>query len=331
MKAAIYHEFGEANVLKYEDISDPEINDDEILVKVKSASINSLDIRLRSGKSPRPVDLPHVGGVDISGEIVDVGKNVEGMGVGTRVVVNPTVRLEKGFHVIGVNLYGGFAEYVKVPGENVVPIPDSLSFEDASTLPVCYVTGLYGLIDRGNLKSGETVLVHAAGSGTGSAAVQVAKINGAKVIATAGSDEKLEKAKELGADETINYNKSDFAEDIKSIASGGVDLIFDQVGASFWDKNIQSLKVKGRLLLVGVVGGGVIEKAGLGPIIMRDLDVLGVTMFNATNEHLKNVVDLMASGKVKSVIDRTFPLSEASEAQKLLENRAQFGKVVLNP
>ena len=234
MKAIIYHEFGDVDVLKYENTDVPETRDNDVLVKVKAASINSLDLRLRSGKSPRPVDLPHVGGVDISGDIESVGSGVSNVSPGDRVVVNPTVKLEKGFSVIGVNQHGGFAEYVNVPATNVIKIPDNLSYDDASTLPVCYVTAIYGLENRGGLGSGETVVVHAAGSGTGSAAVQIAKHMGAKVIATAGSDEKLEKAKALGADEAINYNSDDFGEVIK----GGVDLIFDQVGASFWENNL---------------------------------------------------------------------------------------------
>ncbi|MGI9534248.1 MAG: quinone oxidoreductase family protein [Thermodesulfobacteriota bacterium] len=327
MKAIIYHEFGDVDVLKYEDADVPEISDSEVLVRVKAASINSLDLRLRSGKSPRPVDLPHIGGIDISGDIESTGSGVSNINTGDRVVVNPTVKLEKGFSVIGVNQYGGFAEYVKVPATNVVKIPDNLSYNDASTLPVCYVTAIYGLSSRGGISSGETVLVHAAGSGTGSAAVQIAKHYGAKVIATAGSDEKLEKAKALGADETVNYNSEDFGEVIK----GGVDLIFDQVGASFWDNNLKILNPKGRLLLVGVVGGGVVENVGLGPIIMKDLSVLGVTMFNAGGSVLEDAVKLAADGEIKPAIDKTLPLSEASEAQKLLQDRQQFGKVILNP
>ena len=327
MKAIIYHEFGDVDVLKFEDTDTPEIGSDDVLVKVKSASINSLDLRLRSGKSPRPVDLPHIGGIDISGDIESVGSGVSNVNKGDRIVVNPTVRLEKGFSVVGVNQYGGFAEFVKVPATNVVKIPDNLSYDDASTLPVCYVTAIYGLVNRGGLSSGETVVVHAAGSGTGSAAVQIAKHLGAKVIATAGSDEKLEKAKQLGADEAINYNSSDFAEVIK----GGVDLIFDQVGANFWENNLKILKPLGRLLLVGVVGGGVVENVGLGPIIMKDLSVLGVTMFNAEQSVLEQAVKLASEGNINPAIDKTLPLSEASEAQKLLQDRQQFGKVILNP
>lgn len=332
MKAIIYHEVGEIDVLKYEDVDQPEPGDDEVLIKVKASSLNSLDIRLRTGKSPRPVDLPHVGGVDVSGDIAKTGKNVKGFKEGDRVVVNPTLKKEKGFDVLGVNAWGGFAEYVKVPAENVVIIPDNVTYDDASTLPICYVTAYYGLMTRGNLKAGETVLVHAAGSGTGSAAVQIAKMTGAKVIATAGSDEKLEKASELGAEETINYKEKDFSDEIKNITGGkGVDLIFDQVGASFLDNNLKSLKPGGRLLLVGVVGGPVAEKVGLGPIIMRDISVLGVTVFMAPKSDLEKVVALASEGKIKPVIDKTFPLEKAGEAQKLIEDRKQFGKVILNP
>jgi alcohol dehydrogenase len=332
MKAIIYHEFGGVEVLKYEDVPDPEIGDDEVLVSVKAASLNQLDLRLRSGKSPRPVDLPHIGGVDIAGDVAEVGKNVKDLNLGARVVIDPTVKSGGGPpKVIGVNLYGGFAEYVKVPAANVVPIPDDLSYEDASTLPICYVTAWYGLFERGGLKRDETVLVHAAGSGTGSAAVQVAHLAGARVVATAGTDEKLEKAKELGADETINYNKSDFSEEVKKITNNkGVDVIFDQIGGSVWEKNIQTLSRKGRILLVGVVGGGS-STINFGPIIMKDIAILGVTVFNAPRSNLITVVNLVSQKTIRPVIDKTFPLKEAASAQKLLEDRSQFGKVILRP
>lgn len=331
MKAIRYHEVGEVDVLTYEDVPTPEINDDEVLVRVKAAALNHLDLRLRAGKSPRPVELPHVGGIDAAGDIEEVGKNVTDLTPGTRVVIDPTVKSPKGFTVMGVNFHGGFAEFVKVPATNVVPIPDELSYDDASALPICYVTAWYGLYDRGGMQNGETVLIHAAGSGTGSAAVQVAKEGGAYVIATAGSDEKLEKVKEIGADETINYNNSDFAEEVKKITDGkGVDLIFDQVGASVWENNLKSLKAKGRLLLVGVVGGGQ-TTFNLGPVIMRDISVLGVTVFNAPRQNLINAINLVSLNRFKPVIDKTFPLSEAAEAHKMLEDRNQFGKVILNP
>ena len=331
MKAIRYHEFGGVEVLKYEDVQEPQIGDQDILVRVKAVSLNHLDLRLRSGKSPRPVDLPHIGGVDIAGEVAEVGKGVTDPKPGARVVVDPAVKIKGGVEVIGVNRYGGFAEYVKVPAENVVPIPAELSYDDACTLPICYVTAWYGLNERGNLKAGETVLVHAAGSGTGSAAVQVAKLIGAKVIATAGTDEKLDKAKELGADATINYEKSDFAEEVKKITDKrGVDLIFDQVGASLWENNLKSLATLGRLLLVGVVGGGT-TTFNFGPVIMRDISIAGVTVFNAPRSNLVNVINAVSLNLIRPVVDKTFPLKNAAEAQRLLENRNQFGKVILNP
>lgn len=331
MKAIIYHETGGVEVLKYEDVKEPDLGPEDVLVKVKAAALNHLDLRLRSGKSPRPVDLPHVGGIDIAGDVEKVGENVSEIQPGQRVVIDPTVKTPKGPSVIGVNMWGGLAEYVKVPASNVVPIPNEVSYDDASTLPICYVTAWYGLVDRGGMEQGETVLVHAAGSGTGSAAVQVAKELGANVIATAGSDEKLEKVKELGADATINYNSSDFAEEVKNITEGkGVDLIFDQIGASAWENNLKSLKAGGRILLVGVVGGGQ-ETLNFGPIIMRDLSLLGVTVFRAPRKNLINLINMLSLSRLSPVIDKKLPLSEAQEAQKMLEDRSQFGKVILNP
>ena len=331
MKAIRYHEVGDVDVLKYEDVDMPEIGDNDVLVRVKASALNHLDLRLRAGKSPRPVELPHIGGIDAAGDVETVGANVTDIAPGTRVVVDPTVKTPKGNLVMGVNFYGGFAEYLKVPATNVVPIPDELSYDDASTLPICYVTAWYGLYDRGGLEKDETVLVHAAGSGTGSAAVQIAKEGGATIIATAGSDEKLEKVKEIGADHTINYNTHDFAEEVKNITDGkGVDVIFDQVGASAWDNNMKSIKPKGRVLLVGVVGGGQ-TTFNFGPVIMRDLSIIGVTVFNAPRQNLINAINLVSLNRIKPVIDKTFPLAEAAQAQKMLEDRSQFGKVILNP
>lgn len=332
MKAVIYHEFGETDVLKYEDVSDPEPSPGEVVVEVKSSSINSVDLRLRSGKSPRPVPLPHVGGVDVAGVVSSTGDGVEGVKTGDRVMVMPAVRSEKGLQIVGVNLHGGFAEYVKVPSSNVVAIPEGLSFDDAATLPTCYVTAWYAFCERGEIGEGETVLVHAAGSGTGSAAIQVAKLFGSFVIATAGSDEKLEKAKEIGADLTINYNSSDLSAELKEITrTRKINMIFDPVGASVWKENIDSLAPRGKLLLIGVAGGGAVEKTAIGPMIMKDLSVLGVTVFNARAEHFEKVASLAKEGKLKPLIHGKFHLSEAAEAQKVLEKRMQFGKVVLNP
>ena len=168
MKAIIYHEFGETDVLKYEEVNNPELGPGEVLVEIKSSSINFVDLRLRSGKSPRPVPLPHIGGVDVAGIVCEKSDDVSDVETGQRVIVMPAVRSEKGLEIVGVNLHGGFAEYIKIPSSNVVAIPDGLSFDDAATLPTCYVTAWYAFCDRGNIGKGETVLVHAAGSGTGS-------------------------------------------------------------------------------------------------------------------------------------------------------------------
>ena len=290
MKAIIFHEVGEPEVLKYEDVDDPVAGAGEVVVNVKATTLNSLDTKLRSGKSPRPVDLPHVGGVDIAGEIGEIGEGVSNLNVGDRVLVMPAVKTNKGMKVIGVNLYGGFAEKVKVPAANAVKIPDNLSFDDASIITTTYLTAWYGLVERGNIKDGETVLVHAAGSGTGSAAIQVAKLFNAYVIATAGSDEKLAKAKEIGADFTINYKTDDVAEKLKeATADHKISMIFDPVGASMWKENMQFLSPGGKLLSVGVSGGGVLDSPSLGPIIVKDLSIIGVTVFNATAEHFEKL------------------------------------------
>lgn len=331
MKAIVYHEFGETDVLKYEDVAEPEAGRGEVLVETKAASINFIDLRLRSGKSPRPVPLPHVGGVDVAGVVRARGDDVSDVEIGSRVMVMPAVRSERGLEIVGVNLHGGFAEYVKVPARNVVEIPEGLSFDDASTLPTCYVTAWYAFCERTETREGETVLVHAAGSGTGSAAIQVAKHLGCFVVATAGSDEKLEKAKEIGADVAVNYGSSNLGEELGKIAkTRKINVVFDPVGAPVWKENVAALAPGGRLLLIGVAGGGAAE-AALGPLIMKDLSVLGVTVFNARAEHFGKVARLTEEGKLSPSIHGRFHLSEAAAAQKILEDRRQFGKVVLNP
>jgi len=340
MKAAIYYELGEADVLRYEEVPDPVVGPTDVLVEVKASSVNRLDLRLRSGQSPRPVKLPHVGGVDVAGVVKEVGTAVKEVEEGMRVVVNPTVKSYSprsgdgplGLNrVVGVNTWGGFAEYVVVPAENVVELPESVGFEEASTLPICFVTAWYAFTRRAGVRAGGWVLVHAAGSGTGSAALQMAKLMGARVIATAGSDEKLEKAHELGADATVNYSKDDVARRVGSITGGdGVDVVFDQIGGEMFDANLKVLAPGGTLLLVGVVGGLKVE-VPIGPVIMRDVSVHGVTVFRAGSRELAEVVALMAQGRIRAVIDKVLPLEEAAEAQRMLEERRQFGKVVLRP
>ena len=176
MKAIIFHETGDYDVLKYEDVNDPEISDGHVIIEVKATTLNSLDLKLRAGTSPRPVDLPHIGGVDIAGDVVMTGGGVNNVEVGDKVIVMPAVRSGKGLQVIGVNLYGGFAEKVIVPAENVIKVPEEISYDDASIGITTYTTGWYALVERGNIQEGQTVLVHAAGSGTGSAAIQIAKL-----------------------------------------------------------------------------------------------------------------------------------------------------------
>ena len=332
MKAIIFHEVGNPDVLRYEEVGDPVIAGGEVLINVKATTLNSVDLKLRSGKSPRPVDLPHIGGVDIAGEIAEIGEGVSNVKVGDRVFVMPAVSSGRGMQIVGINLYGGFAEKVKIPASNVVKLPDGLSYDNASIIVATYTTAWYALLERGGIKEGETVLVHAAWSGTGSAAIQIAKLFNSYVIATAGSNEKLEKAKEIGADFTINYKTDDVSEKLKEVTKNHkLGLIFDPVGASMWRNNIQFLSPKGRLLLVGVSGGGMLESTSLGPIIIKDLSIIGVTVFNAKTEHFEKVAELAAEGKLNPVIYKKLPLSKAEEGHAILENREQFGKVVLNP
>jgi NADPH:quinone reductase-like Zn-dependent oxidoreductase len=224
---------------------------------------------------------------------------------------------------------GGCAEYVCVPRVNVIPIPGRLSYEEAAAIPLCFLTAWHMLATRARVRPGETVMIHGAGSGVSSAGIQIAKLLGARVITTAGTDAKLERARELGADERINYKKFDFHEEVKRITGRqGVEVILDHVGADTWTRNIRSLRMGGRLVICGVTSGYEVA-TDLRYIFFRRLSILGSTM--GSKGELLQVMDLVKQGKLKPVIDSVVPLAEIATAHRKLEGRKIFGKIVLNP
>lgn len=342
MKAARFHEHGDVSVLKYEDVKTPEIAEDEVLVRVKACALNHLDIFVRQGIPGFKIPLPHIGGSDVSGIVAETGAVVKNVKVGDRVLAAPGIACGSclscldgmdniclQYTLIGYLVDGGYAEYVKIPGRNAIPIPGMLNFNEAAAIPLVFLTAWHMLVGRARIHRGDTVLVHSAGSGIGSAGIQIAKLFGARVITTAGSDKKLKKAKALGADETINYVKEDFYERVKHLTDRrGVDIVFEHVGSSTIEKSVLSLAVNGRLVTCGATTG---YKANLDLryIFARQLTIYGSYMGGMGE--LLEVLKFFPTGQLKPVIDKQFPLREAAAAQLYMTERRQFGKIILNP
>ncbi len=342
MKAVVIHEHGGLEVLRIEQVADPVPAPDEVLIEVKACALNHLDLWVRRGVPGQKMPLPMIPGCDISGIVKEAGASARGIKVGDRVVVSPGISCRRcyqclsgrdnlcdSYGIIGENMNGGCAELVCVPRVNVIPIPGRLSFEEAAAIPLCFLTAYHMLSTRAQLQPGETVMIHGAGSGVSSAAIQIAKLLGARVIATAGSDAKLDRARELGADERINYKKYDFYEEVKRITGRqGVEVILDHVGADTWTRNIRSLRRGGRLVMCGVTSGYEVA-TDLRYIFFRRLSILGSTM--GSKGELLQVMNLVKQGKLKPVIDSVFPLADIAAAHRKLEERKVFGKIVVNP
>lgn len=342
MKGIVFHEFGGPDKLVYEDIAEPIIGRDEVLVRVKACSINHLDLWVREGIPAYKISLPHISGCDVAGIIEKIGEDVQNINVGERVIIAPGISCFKcnyclsghdnlclSYRIFGAGTDGGYAEYTKAPAVNIIPIPENLSFEEAAAFPLVFITAWHMLITRCSLRPGQDVLVHAAGSGVGSAAIQIARLAGARVIATAGSDEKLEKAAGIGADETINYTKEDFSKRARALTEGrGVDIVFEHIGPETWDRSILSLAKNGKIVTCGATSGPE-AKTDLRYIFSRQLSILGSIM--GTRGELLEIARLMGQGRLKSIIDSVHPLKDTREAQKLMLSRKIFGKLVLAP
>ena len=342
MKAAIFRQHGGPEVLEYTDVPEPQIRANEVLVEVKACALNHLDIWARKGLPGIEIPLPHILGNDVSGVVREAGELVTWVKAGDEVMVQPGVSCGhceaclsgkdnfcREYDIIGYRRDGGYAELVAVPGVNVIPKPSQLSWEEAAALPLVTVTAWHMLITRANVQVGENVLVHAAGSGVGSVAIQIAKLRGARVITTASTDEKLALARELGADETINYTRDDWPKEVRRMTDRkGVDVVVEHTGAATWPGSISSLKNNGRLVTCGATSG-YDGRTDLRQVFYRNLSLLG--SFMGSKAELLEAMKFVQEGKIRAVVDRVLPLSEARQAHELIENRAQFGKVVLTP
>lgn len=347
MKAITFNEQGEVDVLQYEEIHDPVIGPNEILVKVNACSVNYLDIHARRDRPEIKQKLeetgkPHILGSDIAGEIADITGNHPYLEIGDRILLAPCIpcgvcsdclggyeNLCDNQELLGFQTNGGYAEYVKAPAKNAIPIADTLSFIEASALPIAYLTAWHMLITRAQLRAGDDILILGSGGSVGSAGLQIAKLVGARIFATASTDEKLKRAKQHGADVTINYKDVDFSEVILEKTNGrGVDVVLEHVGAATWEQSISSLAKNGRLVSCGVTTGNIGE-INIRKMYQKQLTLMGSAL--GTPSELRTLVSLAEQRKLIPIIDSTLPLKQAEEAHQLLESRKNFGKVCLIP
>ena len=342
MKAVVFHEHGGPEVLRYEERPEPKIRANEVLVEVRACALNHLDVWARKGLPGVEIPLPHILGNDVAGVVREAGEIVDWVRPGDAVVLQPGVscghcreclrgadNLCPAYDILGYRRDGGYAELVAAPAVNCVPKPAGLSWEEAAALPLVTVTAWHMLVARAAVKPGEDVLIHAAGSGVGSIGIQVAKLLGARVIATASTDEKLEKALALGADDVVNYSREDWPREVRRLTSRkGVEVVFEHTGAETWAGSIQSLAKDGRLVTCGATSG-YDARTDLRQVFYRHLTVLG--SFMGSKSELLDAMRFVERGLIRAVVDRALPLAEARRAHELIEDRAQFGKLVLVP
>jgi zinc-binding alcohol dehydrogenase/oxidoreductase len=326
VKAIRIHEDGGPEVLRYEDAPDPEPGPGEVLIRLRAASLNHLDLWVRRGLPSVP--KPRILGADGAGVVAGLGEGVSGFAEGDRVVINPGLEHGDRISVVGEHMDGTHAELVAMPAANVHPLPESLSFEDAAAFPLVFETAYRMLATRARLQPGEWVLVWGIGGGVATAALAIAKALGANVLATSSSDAKLERARELGADATVNHAEGDVRAEAKRVTDGrGIDVVVEHVGEATWASSLAVARAGARIVVCGATSGPN-PPAQLHRVWWKQLDVLGSTM--GTNADFDGAYELVKSGRALPVVDRVFPLAEARAAHERLESAEQFGKVVLS-
>ena len=341
MLAVRFHEHGGPEVLRWEQVPVPEVPPGWVRVRVRACALNHLDLWNRRGlPGRRAIPLPRIPGADVAGEVDTLGPGVTGVNLGQRVVINPGISCGRcraclsgrdtlcpDYHVLGSRIDGGYAQWVVVPAANLLPMPARLDFPEAAAFPLTFLTAWHMLVTLARVQPGETVLVWAAGSGVGVAAVQVARLRGARVLATVGSPDKVERARQLGAEVVLNHREQAVDEEVRRITGRrGVDVVVEHVGEATWEKSLRSLTHGGRLVTCGATSGpqGLTD---LRLVFARQLQILGAYM--GSKGELWDLYPFVETGKLKPVVDQVLPLEEAARAQRLLEERRIFGKVVL--
>ncbi|MCZ6767356.1 MAG: zinc-binding dehydrogenase [bacterium] len=342
MKVIQFKKHGGPDVLEYVEIDDLTPGRGEVVLRVRATSLNHLDLFVRRGIPGVKIPLPHVPGCDAAGEVLALGDGVTTLEQGERVLLNPSVTcgqcefclrgdtsMCRTFNVFGEDRWGGYAEQMVVPAENLVPIPDDMSNEDAASVPLVFMTAWRMLIGRGRVRPSEDVLILGAAAGVGIAAIQIAKVAGARVFAAASSDEKLALCGELGADVLINYEAENFVRRVREeTGKRGVDVVVDYVGKDTWVDSLRSLTRGGRLLTCGATTG-YDPTTDIRQIFYRQLEIIGSTMGSAND--LNAALTLISSRKMKPVVGKVFELKEAADAHRLMETRNALGKIVRRP
>lgn len=342
MKAAIFREHGGVDRLEIADMPEPFAGPGQVLLRVRAAAMNHLDLWARRGLPGIEIPLPHIGGSDIAGEVAALGAGVAGILEGDRVVVNPGLwdgtcewclkgqqSLCVNYRIIGEHIDGGFAEYVAAPAANLVAIPDGFSFEEAAAAPLVFLTAWRALVTQAELRAGETILVLGASGGAASAAIQIAKYAGAYVYAVTSSAEKAARARDLGAGEVIDRTSEDFAKEIwKRTRRRGVDVVLENTGEKTWEGSIRSLARGGRLVTYGGTTGPT-GRTNIPLLFWKQIRIIGSTM--GTPAEFGAVMRLVWERRLRPVVDRVLPLENIREAHEALEAGEQFGKIVLRP
>jgi NADPH:quinone reductase-like Zn-dependent oxidoreductase len=342
MKAIVFERFGGPDVLEYRDAPDPRPGPDEALVEVKACGINHLDLWVRAGLRGLDIEMPHILGNDVAGIVHEAGAAVKHLKPGDRTLVLPTLscgvcpacmngddNLCRQYDVLGRKRNGGYAEMVAVPAVNCLPYPENLKFTEAAAVPLVFLTAWHMLIGRARLEAGEDCLVMGAGSGVGSAAIQVAKLHGARVIATAGTEAKAAAARKLGADHVVLHSSPEWPAEVRALTENkGVDVVFEHVGGAVFEKAVGTLARNGRLVTCGTTIGSRVTLE-LNQLFGRHLTLLGSWM--GRRAEMVEVLQFVNSGKLRPVVDSVMPLREARKAHERIEARAHFGKIVLVP
>jgi len=340
MKALAFNEFGGPEKLRLQDVPDPKAAPGEVVVRVRACALNHLDIFVREGIPALKTPLPFWTGCDIAGDVAKVGPDVTGLRVGDRVCVNPNLTCGRcefciqgedslcvRYGIVGEHLPGGLAELVAVSAENVLPLPAHVSYEHAASFILTNMTAWRMVVTQARVRPGEDVLILGVGGGVSSTAVQIAKLCGARVLVTSSSDAKLERARQLGADVSINYAKEDWESAVyEKTAKRGVDVVLENVGAQTWKQSLRSLRKGGRLVTCGATTGPIVE-TDIRIVFWKQIHIIGSTMAN--RREFNDVMRLFFAGRLKAIVDEIVPLKDGAAAQRRLAEGRQFGKIVL--